>query len=332
MSITIKQLSGISGFSTATISRVIAGGDRVKPETKEAVERLLEEYQYRTNIMELRSRARKKKTILVIVGNLETAWHTEQIRVIRARMLEAGYTTLIGFTDNLVEEEEHMVKLAREEGYAGLCIINVRGGDRLQALLQQYDIPVVFLNREIKFSNFDVVIGDKYMEGYIVTRYLTQKNHRRIGYVQGDYYASALQERLRGYQDAMVDGKAIITKNSVLMEESSYAGGYAAGKQMIEKGLDYTALVCSTESMVLGLVTALRDYGVRIPEDVSVVSCDDGFYTRYFQITVAGGVNPDMTARKACELLLKRLDDSEAKSETVVYRPEIIERSSVRCV
>lgn len=331
MGVTIKELSKISGYSSATISRVIAGKGNVKRETREVIEKLLEEHQYRTNIMELRTREQKNRTILIILGNLETAWHTEQIRVIKARMLKAGYITLIGFTDNSVEEEEKMVKLAVSEGYAGICIINVRGGERLANLLRQSEIPVVFLNREIKFSNFDVVVGDKYMEGYIITRYLIRRGHRKIGYVQGDYYASALQERLRGYQDAMADGHMVSTKNSVLIEESSYAGGFAAGKHMVEKGLDFTALVCSTESMVLGLVTALRDYGVRIPADVSVVSCDDGFYTKYFQITVAGGVNPDMTAQKACEMLLMRVQNPGMVSETIVFRPEIIERSSVTC-
>lgn len=169
MGITIKELSEISGYSTATISRVIAGKGNVKRETREAIEKLLDEHQYRTNVMELRIREQKSRTILIILGKLETAWHTEQIRVIKARMLEAGYVSLIGFTDNSVEEEEKMVKLAISEGYVGVCIINVRGGERLANLLKQSGIPVFFLNREIKFSNFDVVIGDKYMEGYIIT-------------------------------------------------------------------------------------------------------------------------------------------------------------------
>lgn len=329
MGITIKQLSELSGYSCATISRVLSNKGNVRPETREAVEKLLLEHQYRTNIMELRSRSRRKQTVMVIVGILGTTWYAEQIRVIKSELLLHGYTTLIGFSDNRIEEEENMVRLAIEEDYAGILFLNVRGGDAISALLKQSGIPVVFLNREIQFSGFDAVLGDKYAEGHLITRHLIEMGHRKIGFLLGDEYSLSLQERRRGYEDAMHAAHLYTSDRSIIQTASSYAGGYEAGVRLIERGLDFTAVVCSTELMVLGLVSAMGDYRIAIPEQLSIASCDDGFYPQYYQVTATGGIGAEKTARRASAVLLQKLKDPAAEVGTVVFRPELVVRSSV---
>ena len=131
MGITIKELSKISGYSCATISRVIANKGNVKRETQEAIEKLLMEYNYRTNIMELRSLEMKQKTIMIIVGDLNNYFYTELIRVAKTEALRQRYVPLIAFSEDSIEEEAHYVDVAVKEGYAGIMFINVRGGDEL---------------------------------------------------------------------------------------------------------------------------------------------------------------------------------------------------------
>ena len=331
MRITIKELSKLSGYSPATISRVIANKGNVKKDTREAIERLLVEYDYRTNIMELRTSELKRKTIMIIVGDLDNTYYTELIKIIKNDALGRGYTTLIAFSDNSVQEEENFVKMAIKERYAGIVFINVRGGSPIGELLIRSEIPVTFLNRGIRFYDFNSVTSDNYEGGYIITSYLIEKGHKKIGHFMGPSYSMAAQERRRGYEDAMNDKGLHVTNNSIFSGELSWNGGYECGERMIKKGLDYTAVFCGNYSMAIGLVDALRDYSVKIPEDVSVVCYDDTLFTEKYGLTIVGA-ETEKLGKKAIDLLLSNIEGGVTEGGSVVYKPKIIERHSVKRV
>ena len=203
MGITIKELSEISGYSCSTISRVITNKGNVKKETQDAIENLLMKHDYRTNIMELRSLERKQKNILIVVGDLNNYFYTELIRLIKTEALKNAYMPLIAFSEDSISEEEEYVNMAIKECYAGIMFINVRGEKHLSKILKQSQIPTVFLNRGIRFSDFETVTSDNYQGGYIATSYLIEMGHKKIGHIMGHVYSEAAQERRRGYEDAM---------------------------------------------------------------------------------------------------------------------------------
>ena len=331
MGITIKELSELSGFSPATISRVIANKGNVKKDTKEAIEKLLIEHDYRTNIMELRTSESKRKTIMIIVGDLDNTYYTELIKIIKNDALERGYTTLIAFSDNSIEEEEHFVKMAIKERYAGIIFTNVRGGDQLAELLVQSKIPVTFLNRGIRFYDFNSVTSDDYEGGYMITSYLIKMGHKKIGYFMGPSYSTAAQERRRGYEDAMNDKGLSVTNSNIFSGDLSWRGGYECGERMVKKGLDYTAVFCGNYLIAMGLVDALHDYGAKIPENISVVCYDATTFTEKYGLTIVS-TEADKLGKKAIDLLLSNIEGGRNDSGTVVYKPRIIERHSVKRV
>lgn len=329
MGITIKELSKISGYSCATISRVIANKGNVKRETQEAIEKLLMEYNYRTNIMELRSLEMKQKTIMIIVGDLNNYFYTELIRVAKTEALRQRYVPLIAFSEDSIEEEAHYVDVAVKEGYAGIMFINVRGGDELASVLKQYGIPVVFLNRGIRFSDFDAITSDNYLGGYMATSYLIEMGHKKIGHIMGHVYSAASQERRRGFEDAMEHGKLCVTKNNIYVGELSYESGYSYGEHMIKNGLDYTAVFCGNDLMADGLLDALRDYGVRVPDDISIVCYDDTFFSKRARVTSVGA-DAERLAWKAMRILMAKIEGEMADEGSVVYRPKLVVRDSVK--
>ena len=106
MGITIKELSEISGYSITTISRVITNKGNVKKETKEAVKKLLVQYNYRTNVMDFLKSEQSSKIIMVILGVLDNFYYSSLIKVIKEKTETYGYSVLIGYTDNSLEEED----------------------------------------------------------------------------------------------------------------------------------------------------------------------------------------------------------------------------------
>ncbi|SCP98443.1 LacI family DNA-binding transcriptional regulator [Anaerobium acetethylicum] len=330
MGITIKELSEISGYSCATISRVITKKGNVKKETKDAIEKLLTEYNYRTNIMELRKLEENNRTIMIIVGDLDNWYYMELIRVIKTAMTEEGYTIIIGFSNNQECEERAYVMMSYQNQYAGIIFINVRGGKELQQLLEQNYLPVIFLNRSIKFASFDTVCSDNHQGGYLATTYLIQMGHRKIGHLMGSTHSLTALERKRGYEDAMRENGLPVTGNSIYFGELDRESGYRCGEDLVKKGLDYTAMFCGNDLMAVGLLEALEDYGVKVPEQLSIVCYDDTPIARKAKVSLTTvSAEPLKMGSMATKVLLSRIAGDATEERTITYKPKLIVRDSV---
>ena len=145
----------------------------------------------------------------------------------------------------------------------------------------------------------------------------------------GYTYSTVAQERRRGLEDAVKEAKLPITRSSVYIGELNYESGYNYGEHMIKHGLDFTAIFCGNDLMAIGLMRALSDYGVSVPGDISLVCYDDTRYVRDYGLTTIGA-EPDKLGGKAVDMLLAKINGEQTESGTVVYRPHITERSSVR--
>lgn len=330
LGITLKELAEISGYSISTISRVVSNKGNVKKETQEDIERLLDEYHYRTSIMELRNQRRKQNTILIVITDLEDHWLTEQAKGIQGEALRQGYDSLIAVSNHSVKEEEKYVQMAIQNQYAGIVLINVCGGENLADLLEKSEMPVVFLNQEIKYAGFDSVTVDNYQSAYILTSHLAERGHRKIIFITDDCGRTIHQERCRGYEDAMRDHKLFVTKNNILVGNDNIESGYKIGEELIKKGLEFTAVVCGSYWIAFGLMNMLRDYGVRVPEDLSVVCCDNFFHTEYLDITTTKFDKIENMGRRAMELLLAKIKGEKTGDGSIIYRPKLIERKSVK--
>lgn len=329
MRITIKQLSELSGFSTATISRVISGSDNVKKETREEIEKLLVEYHYRTNAIDLRKKRVRNRTILILVGDLDNWYYMETIRRLTQCIQNDEYIALVGYTDNQIDKEEDYVRMAIEADYAGIVFMNVRGNENLKNILESNQQPVVFLNRRLKAGAFDTVCNDNYRGGYQATTYLIRKGHKRIGHLMGSVYSNTAIERRRGYEDAMRDHGLVVTENSIMFGDQDYKSSYICGEKIIKSGLDFTALFCSTYQITEGLIDAMTDYGVRIPEDISIIGFDETPAMKRKMINTVC-TDPEKMGRTAWKLLKERMQDGEKERSMVYLETKMRERNSVK--
>lgn len=329
MGVTIKQLSEMSGFSTATISRVISGSGSVKKETREAIEKLLVENNYRTNAMDLRKKRVKSKTILILTGDLDNWYYMEIIRRLTGYIENSDYIPLVAYTGNQIDKEEEYVHMAIAEEYAGIAFMNVRGSENLKKILEANQFPVVFLNRRLKAGAFDTVCNDNYRGGYEATAYLIRKGHKRIGHLMGSMYSNTAIERRRGYEDAMRDHGLVVTENSILFGDQNYRSSYQCGEKIIKSGLDFTALFCSTYQMTEGLLDAMIDYGVHVPEDISIIGFDETPAMRRKMINTVC-TDPEKMGCTAWKLLYERINSIEKETSIIYLETRMRERNSVK--
>lgn len=329
MGITIKELSKISGYSTATISRVILNKGNVKESTRKEIEKLLLEYDYRTSIMDLRKSAINKRTIMVILGDMNNWYYMEIFKIISRIAIENEFFTVIAYTDNNIEIEERYLNVAISEKYAGVIFMNVRGSDNIRTILKNNVFPAVFLNRGIKQAYFNTVTNDNYQGGYQATEYLIRLGHKKIGHLAGSYFSVTATERCRGYEDAMRDYGLVLSKNSIYQGNIDWKSGYEFAETIIKKGLDFTAVFVSAYQMTEGMLDCFAEYGVRIPDDISVISFDETQSMKRHDITSIC-VEPEKMGRTAMELLLEQIDDKNAEMRRINFEPLLNIRGSVK--
>ncbi len=331
MGISIKELSTISGFSTATISRVIAGKDNVKKETREAIEKLLLEHNYRINIMDIRNKGSQKKTILILVGDLQNWYYMETVRFLTAEIIKKDYIPLLAYTNDSSELEEYYVQMAILDNYASVVFINVQGNNQLKQLLKSKQVPTVFLNRGMKASSFDTVCNDNYHSSYKITHYLIQCGHKKIGHLSGGHLSNTSIERRRGYEDAMFDNGLVVSQSSIIVGGINYESGFDAGIKIAKSSLDYTALFCSNYRMLEGLLDAFNQCGIHIPDDISIVSFDEAPFTRRAHITTIC-TDPEKMANTAVNLLLERISNPKKDASTIYLQAKMNTRNSVKLI
>lgn len=328
MGITIKELAKISGYSTATISRVITNKGNVRPETREAIEKLLEEQNYRTSIMDLRITKAKTSTVMIITGDLDNWYYMEMIRRLTGLLDQNGYSALIAYTDNDPDREEAFLETAVREQYSGVIFINVRGDDKIREILKNSRLPSVFLNRGIKRAYFNTVCNDNYIGSYNVVSLLIQLGHRKIGHMMGNSYSVTALDRRRGYTEAMENHGLPVTGSSIFQGRYDWKSGFEYAEYIVKKGMDFTAVFIGSYQMTEGFLDGMKLYGVSIPEDISVACFDETPSMERAGITTVCS-DPMKMARGAVELLQKSIEDPLAETKRVYQEPVIIRRNSI---
>lgn len=327
--ITIKELSEISGYSPATISRVITNKENVREETRIEIQKLLSKYNYKSNFADLKKATYRERTILLLIGDISNQFYIDQITYLVKIIRDVNYIPLLAYTSGQIAEEEEFAEMAVSEGYAGMLFLNVRGGDQLVKLLTHSGIPVVFLNRTVNGAFFDSVCSDNYRGGYIATKYLIERGHRKIGHLAGNPYSNTTRERIRGYEDAMKESGLIISKHSIYYGNLDRESGYEFGEKIIKENSGYTAIFCGNDLMADGLNRAFYEYGVRVPEDISIICYDDTIISQSQSLTRVSS-NPKKMGERAVELLLKRIRDRENDMQCILFSPVILSGESVR--
>lgn len=150
----------------------------------------------------------------------------------------------------------------------------------------------------------------------MATEYLIKRGHKKIGHLAGSMYSATTQERKRGFEDAMRDNKLVVTDNSIFYGEYDSESGYNYGEKMIIRGLDYSAIFCGNYLMAIGLMDALKIFGVHVPNDFSIICYDDTPLAKAGITTVSA--EPLKMGRAAAELLISNIEEPR-EEKTVLY-------------
>lgn len=269
---TRKDVAERAGVSVATVSYVINHTKHVTPEVQARVEEAIRELHYTPNLVARSLVTRKTQHVAMLVNNLRNPYYSEMLAGAQKAASKRGYIVSIVMVDYANEEEE--LKLAAR-GVDGVIIATVHGEEterKLKGILP-YVLPSV-----CELS---------YKEGiFHAVQSLKEKGHRNIAYLSGLRMDAKthiryrnLQEALRFYElpfheELMVDGNE--------REETDEASGAEAMKTLLDRNVPFTAVLALNDLMAFGAIRELKNRGLRVPEDVSVIGCDNVEMGRYF--------------------------------------------------
>ena len=319
---TITDIANALGITPSTVSRALAGNPRVKEETRVAVEKMAKLLGYERNVVASNLRTGQSHIVGIVVPRIHREFFSNVIGGAERILNQAGYNVLICQTMESVEAEIKALKTLKNYRVAGVLLshaIDALNGNHVKEILE--DTPLVQFDRVFPDLPGGKIVGANCEGAFQATMHLIQAGYKRIGTIAGFMTSQAYIERLAGYRLALESAglpfdPAIVYENAIVRET-----GYEAGLKAIDAGCD--ALYSAGAFSALGAIDALKEKGLRIPEEFGVVATSNEGFTNLMSPTLSTlNQHPFEMGETAAHAFL------EGSRETQVIPMELIVRQS----
>jgi DNA-binding LacI/PurR family transcriptional regulator len=309
---TIRDVARRAGVSTATVSRVLAGIGNPKTETADAVMAAVEALDYRPSAVARSLRMRRTHTFGLIVTDIQNPFFPELVRAADDAARHVGYSILLGSAAFDEHRAVHYLDLMADRRVDGMIVASSQVSDESWRWLAESPVPVVVVNAEPAHVPITVITSDNRTGMRMVAEHLIGLGHRRLAYIRAVDGITADAPRIEGFRAACEAAGIAASEIVELHGDALFEGGEQAVAELLAAGTDVTAIACHNDITAIGAMRALRAAGIRVPDDISVVGCDD--------IAAASWIVPSLTTvaqqkaemgRMAVERLLRMLDAGE---------------------
>lgn len=331
---TISDIAKLANVSKSAVSIVLNNKSGVSEKTRSKVLEIIEKYNYNPSQIAQSLVVRETKSIGLIIKEIDNPYFAKLMRGVYDQCSHYGYSVLLGSSELSADRETEIIKTLVSKRVDGLIISPLQGEESdfsyLHNLLND-NYPVVVLGIITNYSTNFVDI-DNIKAAYDAVTYLIQHGHKKIAYFAGPVHSGHGQRRLEGYKQAMIDHNLQIDKNYIIQVEPYAPNGYEAGKELFSKKIELpTAVFCYNDLVAIGLINALTEIGIDVPNSVSVMGFDNIDFSKYVKIPLTTIQMPAYDIGKsAADLLIKQINNSTAPLfEKVILEHKIIERNSV---
>jgi len=273
--ITLRMVAEKAGVSVNTASRAINNKPDINIETKKLVLKIAKELGYIRNAAAVSLRTNKTGTIGVVIEDNRNPFYAEVLNGMEEAAREKNYHIILTNTQRDYKKEEEAINLLLNKRVDGLLIDPVQDRDDDIKKLIEANIPFVIVGRDFENIELDAVYNDEVKGGFLATEYLIKEGHKRIVLIDGFLYKSPAKGRLEGYKKAMKKYGISMDDALVSVGDIDVKDGYERTRQMLEKDLDFTAIFAYNDMMAFGAMQAIKEKGLRIPEDIGLVGYDD---------------------------------------------------------
>lgn len=327
--ITLKMVAERAGVSVNTASRAINNKSDINEETKKRVLKVAQELGYVQNATAVALRTKKTRTLGVVIADNRNPFYAEVLNGIEEAAREKNYHIILANTQRDYQKEEEAINLLLAKRVDGLLITPVQDrNDDIKKLIEA-NIPFVIVGRDFENIEVDAVYNDEVKGGFFATEYLIKKGHKRIAFINGFLHKSPAQGRLEGYKKALKEHGIPLDDMMVSVGDIDVEDGYERTKQMLEKNLDFTAIFAYNDMMAFGAMQAVKEKGLRIPEDIGLVGYDDIPFSSLISPSLSTiRLKKQELGAESVKLLLSRINGSREKMKKIMLNVELIVRGT----
>jgi len=331
---TIYDVAAQANVSASTVSHVINETRYVAEETRARVWEAIEALGYRPNTLARSLRRRETSTIGLLVPDNSNPFFAALARAIEDAGFAEGYNVILCNSDYSTKKETTYIDVLLAKQIDGLILSPSRDyPDSLKPVLED-NLPVVVVDRHAGDQSVDQVMVDNQQGGYLAGQYLINLGHRCIGCIAPppETVASA-GDRIKGFRQALAEAGLELFENCIVSSDLRYTGGEAAMSQLLARKLGLTAVFAANDLMAAGVINALRQAGLSVPHDVSVIGFDNSLQSIMMYPAITTVAQPIVElGRVAVSLLLKRIANPDEPPSQVVLPTTLLERESCRSI
>ncbi|MGC8820776.1 MAG: LacI family DNA-binding transcriptional regulator [Fervidobacterium sp.] len=330
----IREVAKLANVSIATVSRVLNGSDRVSEETRKKVLTAVKKLNYKPAFSFKEGTGRLLRTVGVLMPDIRGYHYSDIVMAIEEYAYRKQFDIILALPKWEVDIEEHILDQYFRRKVDGIILGELFGGQRLIDRFKKSGVPIVFIDFRVDEIDFDVINVDNIGGGFAALRYLYEHGHRNILFIPGPEVSPAAVDREKGMRRFL---EKIVNKNEVNIFFGEHRGynsehGWVSVTQHLKKhGLNFTAIFAVNDWAALGAIDALKDHGVRVPDEVSIIGFDDAPFSQYTNPRLTTVMQPRWEmGTTAAQLLIERILDKKARlPRNIILPTKIVERESV---
>lgn len=324
----IREVARLAGVSVATVSRTLRSPERVLPDTRDKVNAAVEQAGYRPNLMAVQFRSRRTGNLVILVPTIANSFFAKVISGAQQAAQLAGYRLLLCDTQGREAIEREFAELVYAHQADG--VIQLRAYDPFAAPFPGAELPPIVNACEVIHNGRHPSISlDNRAAAKAMTEHLIELGHRRIGLIKGPKSSPLTRDRVAGYQDALNQAGIEADPALVCHGDFSLKAGDDGAAAMLALTDRPTALFCENDEMAIGALKRIRQSGLRVPEDISLVGFDDIPFAAYCDPPLTTISQPaEAFGQRAVEMLIALIEKKPLAERHVVLPFELTLRES----
>ncbi len=331
--VSLKFLANHLGLSPTTVSLVLNSSPRAKSIPQPTKERILEAaktFNYRPNFFARYLSNKRSFTVAVIIPEISEGYGASILSAIEGRLAREGYLHFVASHRWSAELIEETPRTLMHRGVEGFILVNM-------PLEHSLPVPVVNIGGRKKLDSVTNMLLDNRRAGRLALEHLVELGHKKIAFFKGHPESADTEDRWQGIHDAAQRlGVEIDPDLTIQLKRRPFPPGppipeegYMYAQKLLSRKKEFTALFAFNDISAIGAMSAFRDAGLRVPEDISILGFDN--------IQAAAFLNPPLTTIRqplhhmgdlAAKILLRRIKEEDTEPEEIWVQPELVIRES----
>ena len=329
----LKDLASELGVSIATVSRALRSSPEIGRDMQQRVKDLAKKLNYRPNPFAQSLRKEAPKVIGVVVPNLVTHYYAAVLDGIEDEARREGYSVISANSHERFEDEAHAI-----ENFIGLhvegiiaCLSQNTTDYSHFKLLQEMGIPLVFFGRTCMTDTFSSVTANGDEAAQQATQHLIDTGSKRIAFLGGPNHLDMVKRRKHGYLEALRENRIPVDRDLVVCDKIDYEVALHQAEKLLNREDRPDAILAFNDIITFAAFTAIKNSGLRIPEDVALIGFTDDVHAAYVTPRMSAIVDQShKMGVTACQLLLKAIQGDAKVYKKIVPQQLIIRDTSAK--